>query len=188
MIRYIHDEQTFDESASGSGIAHGAGPVMAALSMPSPLARTGGRRRQGGAFLRLMSGDQVIRPTSGAEPLPESAEGPFLVVVPDRQRASRTRRRTSQSVRFRRTMLAVTGLFLIGLALPLGGTGGHSHTPGSALAGAGHAVEYTVQPGDSLWSIAVAVDPSADPRPLVAKLAAQTGSSSVEPGERIALP
>ncbi len=188
MIRYSHDEQTFDETASGSGTGHGVGPVMAALSMPSPLARAGGRCRQGGASLRLMSGDQVIRPMSGAEPLSETAEGPFLVVVPDRQRACRTRRRTSQAVRLRRTMLAVTGLFLIGLALPLGGTGDHSHTPGSALAGAGHAVEYTVQPGDSLWSIAVAVDPSADPRPMVAKLASQTGSSGVEPGERIALP
>lgn len=188
MIRYDHDEQTFDETTSGPGTACGAGSVMAALSMPSPLARGGGRRRQGGASLRLMSGDQVIRRTSDAEPLSETVEGPFLVVVPDRQRACRMRRRTSRAVRLRRTMLTFTVLLLIGLALPLGGAGGHSHTPGSALAGAGHVVEYTVQPGDSLWSIAVAVDPSADPRPMVAKLASQTGSSSVEPGERIALP
>jgi hypothetical protein len=45
-----------------------------------------------------------------------------------------------------------------------------------------------VQPGDTLWSIAVAADPSADPRPLVATLASQTGSYTVEPGERIAVP
>jgi len=32
------------------------------------------------------------------------------------------------------------------------------------------------------------VDPSADPRPLVARLAAQTGSDNVVPGERIVLP
>jgi hypothetical protein len=80
------------------------------------------------------------------------------------------------------------GLLLIGLALPLGGTGGHSHTTGSVLAGTGASVGYTVRPGDSLWSIAQRVDPTADPRPLVAKLALQTGSERVVPGERIVLP
>jgi hypothetical protein len=39
-----------------------------------------------------------------------------------------------------------------------------------------------------LWSIAQRVDPTADPRPLVAKLAVQTGSEHVVPGERIVLP
>jgi LysM repeat protein len=47
---------------------------------------------------------------------------------------------------------------------------------------------YTVQPGDSLWSIAQRVQSSADPRPLVAELAKETGSNSVVPGERIAIP
>jgi hypothetical protein len=45
-----------------------------------------------------------------------------------------------------------------------------------------------VQPGDSLWSIAARVDPSGDPRPLVAKLAAELGSSTVQPGEHITIP
>jgi hypothetical protein len=49
-------------------------------------------------------------------------------------------------------------------------------------------VTYTVRPGDTLWTIAERVDPSADPRPLVARLAAQTGSDNVVPGERIVLP
>jgi LysM repeat protein len=47
---------------------------------------------------------------------------------------------------------------------------------------------YTVQPGDSLWTIAERLDPSADPRPLVVQLAAQTGSATVVPGEKIDLP
>ena len=80
------------------------------------------------------------------------------------------------------------GLLLVGLALPLSGTGGHSHPTGSALAETGHPVAYTVQPGDTLWSIAERVDPTSDPRPLVARLAAQTGSDNVVPGERIVLP
>jgi LysM domain len=98
------------------------------------------------------------------------------------------RRRTSVAVRRRRTLLAVTGLLLVGLALPLSGTGGHSHPTGSALAETGAAVSYTVQPGDSLWSIAERVSPTRDPRPLVAQMASQLGSDTVVPGERITVP
>jgi nucleoid-associated protein YgaU len=100
----------------------------------------------------------------------------------------RPRRQTSIAVRRRRTLLAVAGLLLVGLALPLGGTGGHSHAAGSALAGTGKPLVYTVQPGDTLWSIAQQVAPSADPRPLVAELAARTGSDTVTPGETILVP
>jgi hypothetical protein len=85
-------------------------------------------------------------------------------------------------------MLAVVALCILGLALPLGGTGGRSHAAGSAPAGTLHPVEYTVQPGDSLWSIAARVDPSGDPRPLVATMAAELGSDTVQPGEQITVP
>ena len=79
-------------------------------------------------------------------------------------------------------------IFVVALALPLSGTGGHSHPTGSALAETGNGVTYTVQPGDTLWTIAERLDPTADPRPMVARLAAQTGSDSVVPGEHIVLP
>jgi hypothetical protein len=82
----------------------------------------------------------------------------------------------------------VIGLLLLALALPLSGTGGNSHATGSALAETGRPVSYVVQPGDTLWSIAERVDPTGDPRPLVARLAAQTGSDTVVPGERLVLP
>jgi LysM domain len=92
-------------------------------------------------------------------------------------------------VRRRRTLLAATAVLVVALALPLSGTGGHSHATGSTPAETGGMTStYTVQPGDTLWTIAERVDPSADPRPLVAKLTAETGSDSVVPGERINLP
>jgi hypothetical protein len=80
------------------------------------------------------------------------------------------------------------GLLLVGLALPLGGTGGHSHATGSALAGAPRPLTYTVKPGDTLWTIAQQADPGGDPRRLMARLTSQDGSDVVVPGERIEIP
>jgi LysM domain len=102
--------------------------------------------------------------------------------------AQPSRRRTSMAVRRRRTLLAATALLLVGLALPLSGTGGHSHPTGSAPAETVGAVSYTVQPGDSLWTIAERVSPTSDPRPLVAQMASELGSATVVPGERITVP
>jgi len=161
---------------------------VAALSFPSTLARVEGRRGRGGAALQLVDGGRLLRPGIDGDGPTAVGGTPVLALVPEPVRIRRTRRRPSAAVRLRRTLLAVSGLLVVGLALPLGGTGGHSHASSPALAGITHPVEYTVQPGDTLWSIAVAVDPSADPRPLVATLASQTGSYTVEPGERITVP
>ena len=95
--------------------------------------------------------------------------------------------RVPTEVRRRRTLLVVMGVMLGVLALPLSGTGGHSHPIGSAQPDAGP-ITYVVQPGDSLWSIAQRVDPSGDPRPLMTRLASQIGSDTVVPGERVVLP
>jgi hypothetical protein len=100
--------------------------------------------------------------------------------APARPAWSATRR-----TRLRRTGLFVLGLGLLGaLAVPvsaLAGTGGApaaSLTPGST---------YTVAPGDTLSSIASRLDPT-DPRSIVGRLAAETGSDSVVVGEQIRLP
>ncbi|HVB93396.1 MAG TPA: LysM peptidoglycan-binding domain-containing protein [Acidimicrobiales bacterium] len=162
---------------------------MAALSFPSPLTRVEDRRSRGGAALQLVDGGRRRFPAGIDGDRPSEPGGsPVLALIPDPARVPRARHRPSAPVRLRRTLLAVSGLLVIGLALPLGGAGGHSHASGPALAGTTHPLAYTVQPGDTLWSIAVAVDPSADPRPLVATLASQTGSYTVEPGERISVP
>ena len=137
-----------------------------------------------------------LRTVAAGEVLPSGCDGwdtgdhpaPPLSLVPDRRPGQHGRSRTSPAVRRRRTLLAMMALLLVGLALPLGGTGGRSHPTGSVLAGTGAPREYTVQPGDSLWSIAQRVDPAADPRPMVAELARRTGSEGVVPGQRISLP
>ena len=46
---------------------------------------------------------------------------------------------------------------------------------------------WVVQPGDSLWSIAAAVAPGADLRPVVDQLAARTGGVNLQPGQRISM-
>jgi hypothetical protein len=54
-----------------------------------------------------------------------------------------------------------------------------------AAAPAGAAVSITVQPGDSLWSIASRLAPGSDPRPVVDALAAARHGTVLQPGETI---
>ena len=91
----------------------------------------------------------------------------------------------------RRARLRRTGLFVL-----LAGLLGALSVPVSALAGTGAAPAtsliqgstYTVRPGDTLWSIAIRLDPTGNPRSLVGQLAAETGSDTVVAGEHIVLP
>jgi len=46
---------------------------------------------------------------------------------------------------------------------------------------------YVVQPGDSLWSIAAALDPAADVRAAVDRLAKLNGGAAIEAGQRLRL-
>jgi hypothetical protein len=140
---------------------------------------------RGGQWEPLSDDDQELVPF----------EAPRLVIVPDHRTRQpvvpaircRPRRRVSTAVRRRRALLALTALLVVGLALPLGGSGGSSHPSGPALAEtSGHA--YTVQRGDTLWSIAQGADPTGDPRPLVSQMEAQTGSDTVSPGQHITVP
>jgi hypothetical protein len=196
VMGWRHGEHRFDELPVGRlpscRVERELTEMTALWLEPShrvpPHEPTAGRRS-----FRLVEGD--LRPAT-RQAREDWEDGDFdadeagvtgLVVVPGR-RATGVRRRTSPEVRRRRTLVAAIGLMLIALALPLSGTGGRSHATGSASVEIGAKTVYTVQQGDSLWSIAERVQPSGDPRPLVAELAKETGSNSVVPGERITIP
>ncbi len=50
------------------------------------------------------------------------------------------------------------------------------------------AQEWVVKPGDTIWSIAQALDPRGDVRPLVDRLSEEVGNAPLYPGEVIRLP
>jgi hypothetical protein len=47
---------------------------------------------------------------------------------------------------------------------------------------------YVARPGDTLWSIATRLQPTGDPRPIVAKLQSELRGSELVPGDRLLLP
>jgi hypothetical protein len=108
--------------------------------------------------------------------------------VPEVQvtRTHHPRHRWSEArrARLRRTGLVVLLVGLLGaLGVPMSGLAGTTpaatFTPGST---------YTVRPGDTLWSIAVRLDPTGNPRTVVGQLVAETGSDTIVVGEHIRLP
>jgi hypothetical protein len=206
VVAWRHDEHSFDVGRPGHDVGlqragtgtcgSAGGPVMAAaLSFPSIRSRQGLKTSHGGPSLGVVRGGRWD-PQVEADPELIEFEAPRLVILPDHRTRQplvpvirrHHRRRASPAVRRRRGLLAITALLVVGLALPLGGSGGRSHPTGPALAETGHPVVYTVQPGDTLWSIAQRVNPSADPRPLVSQIEGQTGSATVTPGQHIKLP
>ncbi|HMC39072.1 MAG TPA: LysM domain-containing protein [Acidimicrobiales bacterium] len=109
-----------------------------------------------------------------------------------------TPRRHAAAV-YRRRRLLAGGLLLLAIAAVLvlaqliqAGIGGGPLTTTGAAAGSGlvpaGAREYVVRPGDTLWSIAAALSPGRDERPLVDRLAGQVGGTDLYPGEVIPIP
>lgn len=123
---------------------------------------------------------------AGDEPTPAAVLGISLGHDVAVRRAARARVRR----RRRHVLLGVVAAGLCaGLALPLSALGGAApqglRVPGTALTGA---TVYVVRPGDTLWSIASRFDRGGDPRPLAEAISKESGSSTVVPGERIAIP
>jgi hypothetical protein len=160
--------------------------TMAALPVgPIPVPRS---RSQ--ASLRLL-------PT----PLPQPTRPPFDfdVECPQRHTAARppaarpaTRRPARRGIAGRLVPGALTLTVLAGVWYGAGALTGLRagarpgvRAPGATLVAGQH---YVVQPGDSLWSIALRLDPSGDPRPIVDELTSELGGASLQAGERIVLP
>ena len=114
-------------------------------------------------------------------------------------RAARVQARRHEAAVYRRRRLLAAGLGFLAIAAVLivaqliqAGIGGGPLATTGAAAGSGAiragATEYVVRPGDTLWSIAAALAPGRDERPLVDQLAHQLGAASLYPGEQITLP
>ncbi len=190
-----HDEHGFDARGGPAGPPDGVTP--ATYNIPDGHDDTDHDRKDLPMTALLTASlpeylDESVRPDLRLVPTPDrrglrfrpseedGAWAPSPVRVP--------RRRASVEVRRRRTILAMMGLALALLAIPLGGFGGASHTTESASAAQIHGSTYIVRPGDSLWSIAERVDPNGDPRPLVSEMASELGTFTVIPGEQITIP
>jgi hypothetical protein len=168
---------------SGAGVGRPTRPTRPARPLVAPLALVAPRR------LALLRPDMPM-PDLG-RPL---TAGPRIAGpgVTD------PRRRHGGAV-YRRRRLLAGGLFLLSIAAALvlaqlvqAGTGGGPLTTTGAAAGPGAmtpagATMYIVHPGDTLWSIAAAVAPGRDERPLVDQLAKETGGVSLYPGEAIVI-
>lgn len=76
-----------------------------------------------------------------------------------------------------------------GAPADLGGPGsGPLTTPQPAAISEGRVTTYTVQPGDTLWSIARRVQSEGDLRPLVDRLTATRGGRPLQIGEELNVP
>lgn len=113
-------------------------------------------------------------------------------------------RRTEPAVFVRRQVVAlllaaiVLGALSFGLRSAVGAltaapaSGGEgvaaSIAPAAGVAAATEVATYVVQPGDTLWSIARALQPTGDPGALVQALAKANGGSALDAGDVLVIP
>jgi len=77
---------------------------------------------------------------------------------------------------------------VVGIGLGLLSIGHQADASRTAEAEAADALNYVVQPGDTLWSIALTLSPGDDPRPLVHVLDDIAGGALLAPGQRLVIP
>ncbi|RUQ87881.1 LysM peptidoglycan-binding domain-containing protein [Labedella gwakjiensis] len=92
----------------------------------------------------------------------------------------------------RRGRLVLTSL-VVGPLVAVGVIAGVSATSAIATSSSSAVVEFdylTINSGESLWQVAERIAPASDPRDVIADIVSlnQMSTSSVEPGQRIAIP
>lgn len=124
------------------------------------------------------------RRTSAHEWCPPRLE-PVALRRPQRLPASTYRRRRAVAAG-----LVVVLVLMVAAALGMlgGGPLPASERPTDSSSALRPGVTYVVQPGDTFWSIARQLDPDGDPRPLVDRLVAAHGGTTLHVGERLPLP
>lgn len=163
---------------------------MAALAFPY---RTEPRTTPGATTLRLVPTGAVPQDVRRVEVIPVPADAGAEGPAPARSTGAPTRARASRPGLARRLLPGVATLAAVaviwygaGALSGLRPAASAAHpAPGASLA-AGE--RYVVQPGDTLWSIALRLDPTGDPRPVVDKLTAEVPGGVLQPGERVVLP
>ena len=114
--------------------------------------------------------------------------------APRPRQAALARPRTRLTRRGRRVVWAFAALLVMALLIPFAlmasagaQAANHGASPAAVRAGMRHVV---VQPGQSLWSIAVQAEPHADPRAVIQQIVQfnALGSDVVAPGESLWVP
>jgi nucleoid-associated protein YgaU len=162
--------------------------------MTSPLAVAAGSCRRPAPAARTAGPGEpapgLARP--GPAPAPDVLSAARSAGIRSGDRRTRANRRAT----LRRRRAVAAGLLAvviltsgIGIRAALGRTGGGplaaTGAPGGPRAASGQV--WIVRPGDTLWSIAEAVDRNGDVRPLVDRLAGEAGGTTIYPGESIAI-
>lgn len=119
-----------------------------------------------------------------------------LRLVTDNEEVIRRRQRELAILRRRLVAVALVVGLLVALGLALGRAGsarwaGADGVPGADADASGlpiAQIEYVVQPGDTLWKLARALQPEGDVRPLVQELGRARNGAPLRAGERITLP
>lgn len=157
--------------------ARAARPQTLVTVLPVPARQAAGQRGQVSSAAPLRAGGSV-------RPIPRRSAGVGVAGAP---------LATSPMWLVRLALVALVSVLAVaGLAMSTG-TSGQGSVSGPAASVAvpaaadGSVAVHVVQPGDTLWSIAAAVAPGSDPRPIVDELARRSGGAGLQPGQRIAV-